>query len=905
MRATEPSGLLAGGRAGALPARKCYARLALLASTGLLALVAAQPAAAQTATWIGAVDDDWTNGANWSTGAPPNAAETVVVDISNPFPVISGINGFASHVIVGENSPGGNAIYIVGGGSLTSATNNGNLLGVSPGSEGTILVSGAGSTWTSAGGIFAGIEGRGVIFITAGGHVDSTLGLIGYGPGSEGLLNLSGTNSEWINSGAFGVGVLGGDGLAFVSSGAYLESTDGVIGSETGSSGRVSVNDAHWLNTGTLFVGLNGDGRLEIAGGGIVDSQDAVIGGGGGATGRATVSGAGSQLNAANQFHVGYNGLGRLLVEDNGSVTAGGNAFIGSSDPGASGEVVLDNATMNVGGGLFVGLTGNGSLEIGAGSAVNVGGSVSVASLPGAPGSLLFTGGTLTSTATAINSAGWLGGSGSLISPTTVYGTVSPGNSIGTLAVFGAYTQEPGSTYVVEGNSAGQSDLIMINGTATLNGGTVQFVPYPDFALATPYTILTATGGVTGAFDDTTSLSLFLTPLLSYDANNVFLTLAVQDFATAAMTPNQIATAGGAQSLGAGNAVYDAILILGTQQQAQAAFDALSGEAHVSVRAALIEDSRFLRDAATDRIRAAFGAPGASAAPVLAYGPEGRELVPADVDRFAVWGQGFGAWGRWDGDGNAAALDRTTGGFFVGADMALADRWRLGVAAGYSRSGFTVADRASSASSDGFHLGLYGGGRVGDLGLRFGAAHSWHAVSTVRAVAFPGFTDTLSASYSAGTTQLFAEAGYPIETARARFEPFANIAYVHQHTGGFTESGGAAALNSPASSLGTAFSTLGVRAETDFTLGGISARAHGTIGWRHAFGAAAPTSSFSFAGGSPFDIAGVPLARNAAVIEAGLSVDLSRNASLGVAYSGQIGSGAQHHGIRATLAGSF
>lgn len=901
----QPSGFVAGMRAGATPTLSRRSRVALLASTALLALTSTYPAAAQTATWLGAVDDDWTNGANWSTGAPPNVAETVVVDVSNPFPVISGINGFASHIIVGENSPGSNAIYIVGGGSLTSATNNGNLLGVAPGSEGTVLVSGAGSTWTSAGGIFAGIEGRGVIFITAGGHVDSTSGLIGFGQGSEGLLNLSGTNSEWINSGALGVGVQGGTGLAFVSSGAYLENTDGVIGSENGASGRVSVNDAHWLNTGTLLVGLNGQGTLEIAGGGIVDSQNTAIGGGSGGTGDTTVSGAGSQLNAANQLHVGVDGFGQLRVEDSGSVTAGGNAFIGSNDPGATGEVVVDNATMNVGGNLFVGVAGTGSLEVGAGSAVNVGGSVSVTSMPGAPGSLLFTGGTLTATGTAINQAGWLGGSGSLISPTTVYGTISPGNSIGTLAVFGAYTQEPGSIYVVEGNSAGQSDLIMINGTATLNGGTVQFVPFPDFAVATPYTILTTTGGVTGTFDDATSLSVFLSPVLSYDANNAYLTLTAQDFATAAMTPNQIAAAGGAQSLGSGNAIYDAVLLLGTQQEAQAAFDALSGEVHASLKSALLTDSRFLRDAATSRVRAAFGGLGASTLPVLAYGPEGRELVPAGVDRFAVWGQGFGAWGRWESDGNAAALDRSTGRFFVGGDMAVVDNWRLGLVAGYSHTGFSAPDRGSSGISDSFHLGIYGGGKAGDLGLRFGGAYSWHGITTDRAVSFPGFTDTLSASYRAATTQLFAEAGYEIETRQARFEPFAALAYVHHRTDGFTETGAAAALTAAASSLGTVFSTLGVRAETDLRLGGMSARVHGSLGWRHAFGASAPTSSFSFAGGSPFDIAGVPLARNAAVIEAGLAVDMSRNASLGLAYSGQIGSGAQDHGFRATLSGSF
>ena len=36
---------------------------------------------------------------------------------------------------------------------------------------------------------------------------------------------------------------------------------------------------------------------------------------------------------------------------------------------------------------------------------------------------------------------------------------------------------------------------------------------------------------------------------------------------------------------------------------------------------------------------------------------------------FDVWGQGFGDWGRVSGDGNAASLSRSTGGFVLGGDV--------------------------------------------------------------------------------------------------------------------------------------------------------------------------------------------------------------------------------------------
>lgn len=487
-------------------------------------------------------------------------------------------------------------------------------------------------------------------------------------------------------------------------------------------------------------------------------------------------------------------------------------------------------------------------------------------------------------------------------------GTIAPGNSIGTLTVQGGVTFAAGSTYEVEINAAGENDLIDATGAATLEGGTVEVVPLPGFALATPYTILTAAGGLTGTFDSVAmaSPSLFLAPKVTYDANNAFLSIAQSaSFASAAQTPNQMATAVGIDSLGAGNDLWNAVALLGTQAEAQAAYDALSGEIHASTASALIDDSRFVRTAANDRVRAAFDGVAAPAALVLAYGEGGPTPAPAATDRFATWGQAFGSWGRWDGDGNAAGFDRSIGGFFLGADAPFGDSWRLGLIAGYSRTDFDVEERASSGDSDDIHLGVYGGTQFGEIGLRFGGAYSWHDIDVGRTVAFPGFSDALAADYNAGTAQVFADAGYQIKTGAARFEPFANLAYVNLRTDGFTETGGAAALTAASSTQDTTFSTLGVRAETGFAVGDMMARVRGSLGWQHAFGDVIPTASLNFAGGSTFSIAGTPIVRDAAVVEAGFALDLSRNASLAVSYNGQIGSGVQDHGVNAALSVSF
>lgn len=66
-----------------------------------------------------------------------------------------------------------------------------------------------------------------------------------------------------------------------------------------------------------------------------------------------------------------------------------------------------------------------------------------------------------------------------------------------------------------------------------------------------------------------------------------------------------------------------------------------------------------------------------------------------------------------------------------------------------------------------------------------------------------------------------------------------------------------------------------------------------------------PEALLAFAGGAPFAIAGAPIARDALALEAGLDIALSRKATLGMSYSGQIASGTQDHGLKANLTVSF
>ncbi len=105
--------------------------------------------------------------------------------------------------------------------------------------------------------------------------------------------------------------------------------------------------------------------------------------------------------------------------------------------------------------------------------------------------------------------------------------------------------------------------------------------------------------------------------------------------------------------------------------------------------------------------------------------------------------------------------------------------------------------------------------------------------------------------------------------------------------------------------IDTAFTTLGLRASNSFMLGAMVITAKGSLGWRHAFGDTIPVATLAFAGGNAFNIAGVPIAKDAAVVDAGLDFHLSASAVLGLSYGGQFGGHVTDQTVRANFSAKF
>ena len=73
-------------------------------------------------------------------------------------------------------------------------------------------------------------------------------------------------------------------------------------------------------------------------------------------------------------------------------------------------------------------------------------------------------------------------------------------------------------------------------------------------------------------------------------------------------------------------------------------------------------------------------------------------------------------------------------------------------------SSASVRTETESASSDNYHIGLYGSRAFGPLSLRSGLNYTFSGIETVRDVTMLG--QKLKADYDAGTLNLFGELGY-------------------------------------------------------------------------------------------------------------------------------------------------
>lgn len=174
-----------------------------------------------------------------------------------------------------------------------------------------------------------------------------------------------------------------------------------------------------------------------------------------------------------------------------------------------------------------------------------------------------------------------------------VTGTITT-DGVTSLQVGGNYFQTANAVYIANINSAGQSSLINIAGTASING-FVQINALGGVLLNANYTILHANGGVLGTYRLINPYPLLLASI-TYDANNVYLSFK-NNILSAAVTRNEKEVANQLDNLTPTTQdeinVISSLLTL-TSSQAQDALNQLSGEQYSNfILSSLYDSGRF------------------------------------------------------------------------------------------------------------------------------------------------------------------------------------------------------------------------------------------------------------------------------------------------------------------------
>ncbi len=727
-------------------------------------------------------------------------------------------------------------------------------------------------------------------------------------------------------------GVISGPGGLTVQGGGnvQLSATNTYTGATTiAPSGTLLVSGPGSIS---LSSGVTADGTLDISRAWMPVAIQSL-----GGSGRVNLGGQNLTVTNGRGTFSGTIADGGSFAESGGSLTlAGGTLNFAGAGTYTGGTAVTGGAFQLSGsltGGLSVGPAGaftissGGTLNNSGGTAANQGslaiGGTMLGDLINAGVTLstgTITGDILNTGAYANNGVqtgslfnyGTASGNGTLSGNVVNFGTLAPGNSIGTMSIIGNLTST--GVYSAEVNSAGQSDLISVSGTATLQGGAVSVYAQPgsDFAPTTTYRILNAAGGVSGAFASVNELYPFLLSSLSYDANNVYLTLAIGGFAAAAATPAQAAV-GNVLDANVGNATGDFAQVLSamatgtlSNAQAQATLQAISGNNYAGFATSMVQGMQlFMNNFAN---QSGGGGSPISNRVALAEACDVAGDVACDGatgTKWGAWGGAIGGLGTVGAGQPVGSVTYNAGGFAAGLDRAITDSFRLGVTAGYSTGTQWVGDFDGLGRSNTFQAGLYGGFAQDKVYADAVIGYAYTANQMWRNIAIPGLQPR-TAFGQTGANQWYGqiEMGYRFDlgsNADAFVTPFGRLQAYTGTQAGFTETG-AQSLNLTVAQQ----TTNSVRSVIGAQLGGAmdlgwreKLMMQLRLGWSHEYADVGRPVTATLAGAPamPFTTFGVSPQRDGVMLGVSANTAIADATSVYLRYEGDISGQDSAHAV--------
>lgn len=565
-------------------------------------------------------------------------------------------------------------------------------------------------------------------------------------------------NSGDIISTNVGVNLSATDGLAFNNSGTITAgsgpgSTAVLISMPSGKTAAIS-------NTGDI-TGSNGGAALRVTSGSV-------------------------QITNSGNLH------GDVLLGA-GSDTLdmlGGGTFTDVLDGGAGDDTLILGSS-----GVFLGTVRNvETLRVFTTSGWTIGTAAFTKTATVALGALAVSG-ALTVPNLDIGQGGVLRGNGPVVGAVTNRGTIYPGSgalafgaSPGTLRIVGSYTQLATGTLYLRLNYAAVNDQFAITGPAALNGGTLHLQVADNAngrgAANGTYMLLTATGGISGAFANVETNSFFLKATVTQTATTLSAQITSIPYASVALTRAQRQAASlfdRARAAGQSTNVLDSV---STTDEARRILSQFAPQVYPAVQ----NTGLFSLTAIRDSLRG----------------------------KTALAGESWHAWGAYvlrGGDEPTSAQSYDIQGGIAGIGKMLPDGTALGLSIGHTAASDTFDNTTDRADFDATFAGLTAAHKWGDVALESGILYGGGDITIQRAFTFNGAAQTLSSAPSATLLSVYSDVTMDRIMGPLNVSPRVGIAYDRMELSGIDE-GIEGSLKTADSSVQTLRGEIGLRATT-------------------------------------------------------------------------------------------
>jgi outer membrane autotransporter protein len=233
----------------------------------------------------------------------------------------------------------------------------------------------------------------------------------------------------------------------------------------------------------------------------------------------------------------------------------------------------------------------------------------------------------------------------------------------------------------------------------------------------------------------------------------------------------------------------------------------------------------------------------------------------------------------------------------------------VGLSGGYLETQADLDEISQNAQVHSWQAAAYGSYAEGPVTAKVLARYGYNQYETTRRVAFGTLARTATGDGDGYDVQLYAEGAYAFPTPWLTIQPIAALQYLRLYQGAVTEEG-ADSLNLAMDSHTSDYLRLllGPRLSRVVPVGTGTLTVEARALWSHELGDTTPAVTGRFAGvpaGGSFTVQGVPLARNGAVVGAGLMASLSAQVHAFADYNAELKSNQVEHQAVAGLRWSF